>query len=76
MDESPFNKIYYYNHGGYGAEDMPIKVPKGSFYVLGDNSKNSLDSRYWGFAPDDNLVGRAFLIHWPVKRIRILKDGR
>ena len=76
LDKSPFNKFYYYNHGEYGSEDILVNVPEGYFYALGDNSKNSMDSRYWGFVPDKNLVGRAFVIHWPVKRIRILKSGK
>lgn len=65
--------IYYYNQGPYGQEGGEIKVPDGQAYVLGDNSSSSRDSRYWGFVPKENIIGRAEFIYWPLNRIRFIK---
>lgn len=66
-------KLYYYNRGYYGQEGKSIEVPKDNYFVLGDNSDSSKDSRYWGFVPEDNVIGRAIFIWWPPHRIQVLR---
>jgi len=47
------------------AEGRKLTIPDGKFVALGDNSANSLDSRYWGFVPDKSVIGKAIFIYYP-----------
>lgn len=60
------SKIIPRKPDGSGSFDNfgPIVVPKDNFFMMGDNRDNSLDSRAWGFAHKDNILGEAIFIHW------------
>ena len=68
-----FSQRYYYNKGDYAELNKKITVPKDCYFVLGDNSASSMDSRYWGFVPRKDLLGKAMVIYWPPNRIRLIK---
>ena len=48
---------------------QPFTVPAGTYFVMGDNRVDSLDSRYWGTVPRGDVIGRAFFTYWPLTRV-------
>ncbi|MDP8253987.1 MAG: signal peptidase I [Candidatus Kaelpia aquatica] len=68
-----FKNNYYYNAEEYGPQGRAITVPENQYYVLGDNSAFSKDSRYWGFVPRKNIVGKVFLRFWPLWRVGLVR---
>lgn len=70
-----FRDIYYSSDltsGSWGVSG-PIKIGKGEYFVLGDNSINSKDSRVWKFVVEEDIVGKAFLVFWPLSWIKVIR---
>jgi signal peptidase I len=51
------------------VEDRQLIIPEGDYFVLGDNRDDSQDSRYWGFVPRENIIGRPLLIYWSSRSV-------
>ena len=62
LDEIYIKETPNYEYG-------PVTVPEQQYLVLGDNRNNSYDSHYWGFVPDNKIIGRAFVRFWPPQRL-------
>lgn len=62
QDIMPISAYPYRDQCQYFVNGVRCVVPEGHYFMMGDNRDNSLDSRYWGFVPDENVVGKAFFI--------------
>ena len=49
----------------------PELVPPGDLFVLGDNRNNSVDSHFWGFLPESDVIGEVFMTYWPLTHVRV-----
>ncbi len=70
VEAIPYQANRYYGHGMLqrlgGGQSFAIRP--GYLFVMGDNTINSLDSRYWGDFPADKVIGKAFFVYWPLNQ--------
>lgn len=69
VNGQPLYEPYIADPPNYSGEWI---VPEGEYFVLGDNRNNSSDSHLWGFVPQEDIVGKALLIYWPLSEASLL----
>ena len=71
LREITVHRDNYYFLRELALPDIP-PIPEGHYLMLGDNSRHSSDSRYWGMVPTENIVGKAVIVWWPPGELRVL----
>jgi signal peptidase I len=66
INDQPLAENYLKDQPHY--EMAPVTVPANQYLVLGDNRNNSCDGHYWGFVPQENIIGKAIVRFWPPDR--------
>jgi signal peptidase I len=75
LDQSKFlDSSITTNPGPFLSEDKKVKVPNGSYLVMGDNRSESSDSREWGLVPVDSIIGKSFFTYWPINKMGSVKN--
>jgi len=72
LEGDAFDRTYTSNNMSFNYGVEPTLVPEGTYFVLGDNSTNSFDSRYWGFVDESDFIGEPYLRVWPLNRFGLM----
>ena len=73
LTDPRFDRYYYSNDPRFRYGVEPTLVPEGHYFVLGDNSQNSFDSRFWGFVDEKDFIGEPYLRVWPFDRFGLMR---
>lgn len=63
------------NPGSFLGEGEDITVPEDNFFVMGDNRNFSSDSREWGFVSKDKIIGKSFVVYFPINHFRVVEHA-
>lgn len=63
------------NGGAFLGEGDEVIVPEDQYFTMGDNRDFSSDSREWGFVPKSAIIGKSFVVYWPVNHARVVKHS-
>lgn len=69
-DTFPYQENHYVGHAMIQglAPGKEVHIAHGNSFMMGDNTMNSLDSRYWGDIPSDSIIGKSFFVYWPLTK--------
>lgn len=78
INDKPIDEPYIMSPDDYipcsdGMFCGPMKIPAGNYFMMGDNRGNSQDSRFWGFLPEERVIGKAVFLFWPLNRLHIFQ---
>lgn len=73
LEGPQYDHYYVSNRPEFRFGVEPTLVPEGNYFVLGDNSDDSLDSRYWGFVDESDMIGVPYLRVWPLSRFGLIR---